>query len=60
MSGYLTRESAFNHAKFLSAPGLAWQGALKEANIKLDLLIESDMLLMIEKGFRGGKNHSIF
>ena len=59
MSSHLTRESTFNHAKFLSAPGLAWQAALKES-IKLDILIEIDMLLMVEKGFRGGISHSFF
>ena len=27
-------------AKFLSAPGLVWQGALKKTNVKLDLLTD--------------------
>ena len=40
-------------AKFLSAPGLAWQAAL-------DLLTDIDMLLMVEKGIRGGICHSIY
>ena len=31
-------------AKFLSAPGLAWQAVLKKAKVKLDFLI--DMLLI--------------
>ena len=47
-------------AKFLSAPGLAWQANLKNTKVKLDLLIDIDMLLMIEKGIRGGKYHSIY
>ena len=34
-------------AKFLSAPGLAWQAALKKSNMKLDLLTNIDMLLMV-------------
>ena len=41
-------------AKFLSAPGLAWQTALKKNKVKLDLLTDIDMLLMEEKGIRGG------
>ena len=41
-------------AKFLSTPGLAWQAALKKTKVKLDLLTEIDMLLMVEKGIRGG------
>ena len=36
-------------AKLLSAPGLAWQAALKEADVKLELLTDIDMLLMDEK-----------
>ena len=36
-------------AKFLSAPGLAWQAALKKKKVKLDLLTDIDMLLMEEK-----------
>ena len=47
-------------AKFLSAPGLAWQATLKKTKVKLDFLIDIDMLLMIEKGIRGGKYHSIY
>ena len=46
-------------AKFLSAPGLAWQEALKKIKVKLDLLTDIDMLLMVEKGKRGGICHSI-
>ena len=46
-------------AKFLSAPGLAWQEALKKTKVKLDLLTDIDMLLMVEKGIRGGICHSI-
>ena len=49
-----------NPAKFLSAPGLAWQAALKKTKVKLDLLPDIDMLLMVEKGIRGGICHSIY
>ena len=34
--------------KFISAPGLAWQAALKKTEVKLDLLTDIDMLLMVE------------
>ena len=39
---------------FLSVPGLAWQAVLKKTKVKLDLLTDIDMLLMLEKGIRGG------
>ena len=34
-------------AKFLSAPGLAWQAALKKTKVKLESLTDIDMLLMV-------------
>ena len=46
--------------KFLSAPGLAWQATLKKTKVKLDLLIDIDMLLMLEKSIRGGTCHCIY
>ena len=39
---------------FYSAPGLAWQACLKKTGVKLELLTDTDMLLMFEKGIRGG------
>ena len=47
-------------AKRFSAPRLAWQAALKKTKVKLDLLNEIDMLLMKEKGIRGGICCSIY
>ena len=38
----------------MSAPGLAWQACLKKTGVKLELLTGIDMLLMVEKGIRGG------
>ena len=40
-------------ANFLSAPELAWQACLKKTEVKLELLIDINMLLMVEKGIRG-------
>ena len=47
-------------AKFLLAPGLAWQATLKNTNVKLDLLTDIDKLLMVGKGIREGICHSIY
>ena len=45
-------------ANFLSAPGLAWQACLKKIEVRLELLTDVDMLLMVEKGIRGGICHA--
>ena len=39
---------------YFTAPGLAWDACLKMTNINLELLSNPDMLLMFEKGIRGG------
>ena len=46
-------------AHFLSLPRLAWQACLKKTNVKLKLLTAYDMLLMVEKGIRGGICYTI-
>ena len=46
-------------AHFLSAPGLAWQACLQKAEVEFELLTDFDMLLMVEKGIRGGMSHVI-
>ena len=46
-------------AHFLSAPGSAWQACLKKTGVELELLTDVDMLLMVEKGIRGGICHAI-
>ena len=39
---------------YYTAPGLAWDACLKITNINLELLSDSNMLLIFEKGIRGG------
>ena len=53
------KEYELDPAHFVSLPGLAWQACLKKTNIELELLADYDMLLMVEKGIRGGIYHSI-
>ena len=43
-----------------SAPGLAWQAALKKTKVKLDLLTDVNTLLMVEKVIRGEICHYIY
>ena len=44
---------------FYTAPGLAWKSCLKKTKIRLELLLDPDMLLMFERGVRGGITQSI-
>ncbi|KAK3700421.1 hypothetical protein QZH41_004481 [Actinostola sp. cb2023] len=39
---------------YYTAPGLSWDAMLKMTRIRLELLTDVDMLLMVEKGIRGG------
>ena len=41
-------------AHYYTAPGLAWDAALKVTEVNLELLSDADMLLMVGKGIRGG------
>ena len=41
-------------AWYYTAPGLAWDAALKVTKVELELLADPDMLLTIEKGSRSG------
>ena len=42
-------------AKFISAPGLVWQAALKKTEVESDLLMDTDMLLKVQKGIEKGR-----
>ena len=41
-------------AHYFTAPSLSWDACLKMSDVKLELLTYVDMLLMVEKGIRGG------
>ena len=44
-------------AHYYTSPGLAWDACLKETGQNLELLTNYDMLMMIERGIRGGISH---
>ena len=44
-------------AHYYTSPGLAWDACLKNTGQKLQLLRDYDMLMMIERGIRGGITH---
>ena len=53
------RKTCLNHygldpAHFYTSPGLSWEACLKKTGVELELLTDHDMLLMFEKGIRGG------
>ena len=53
------RDTCLKHYKldpvhFYTSKGLAWKACLKHTGIKLELLPDPDMLLMFERGIRGG------
>ena len=47
-------------AKIFSTPGLTYQVALKKGKLKLNHLIDTSMLLKIEKGIRRGIFHFVY
>ena len=58
------RSSCLEHyslsaAHFYISPGLAWQACLKKTGIELELLADSDILLMFERGIIGGVTQAV-
>ena len=56
------RKTCLKHYKldpthYYTSPGLAWDACLKETGQELQLLHDYDMLMMFEKGIRGGISH---
>ena len=47
-------------AHFYRSPGLFWQASLKKTGVKLELLTDSDMLLVFERGIRGGITQAVY
>ena len=53
------RDTCLEHYKldpahFCTSPELAWKACLKKTGVRLELLTDPDMLLMFERGIRGG------
>ena len=48
------KEYKLDPAYFCTTPGLALEACLKMTEVKLELLTDIDMVLMFEKGIRGG------
>ena len=44
---------------FYTSPGLAWQACLKKTGVRLELMTDPDMLLMFERGIRGGITQAV-
>ena len=57
------RDTCLKHYKldphFYTSPGLPWRACLKHTRIKLELLTNPDMLLMFERGIRGGIHRAV-
>ena len=58
------RDTCLKHYKldpahFYKSPGLAWKACLKRTGIKLELPTDPDMLLMFERGIRGGITQAV-
>ena len=58
------RDTCLKHYKldpahFYTSPGLAWKACLKCTGIRLELLTDPDMLLIFERGIRGGITQAV-
>ena len=57
--GTCLRHYSLDPAHFYTSRGLAWKACLKRTGIKLELLTDPDMLLMFERGIRGGITQAV-
>ena len=57
--GVCLKNYGLNPAHFYMASGVAWKACLKKTGIRLELLLDPNMLLMFERGIRGGITQSI-
>ena len=57
--GVGTQNYGLDPAHFYTAPGLAWKACLKKTGIRLELLLDPDMLFMFKRGFRRGITQSV-
>ena len=46
-------------AHFYTSPGLAWKAYLRKTRVRLELLTDPYMLLMFERGIRGGMTQAV-
>ena len=46
-------------AQFYTSPGLAWQACLQKTGTELEFLTDPNMLLMFERGIRGGITQAV-
>ena len=54
------RRYLLDPAHFYMSPRLAWKACLKKTGVRLELLTDPDMLLMFERGIRGGITQSVY
>lgn len=47
-------EFGLDPCHFFSSPGLTWAAMMRSTQAEIELISDVDMLLMIEKGIRGG------
>lgn len=54
-----TKTPKLDPANFYETPRLIWMAALKMIKVQLELLTDTDMVIMIDKGIRGGICHPV-
>ena len=54
LSDFCMENYELHPAWYYTAPGLAWDALLKLTKAELELITDPEMLLMIQRGIRGG------